>query len=115
MNFACRVARFLLTMFNTKLVLGIPLEEHVNSCLQCQAESARDRRLQRSLVSLPADAEVAPINLAKTVEARIDGYLPAPPSPGLRRVGRVAAGVGAAVAAAGAVVVVRWLRTRATA
>ncbi len=115
MSIACRAVRFQLPMVDEETQLGGPLAAHLDSCLVCQAESVRYRRLQRSLAKLASDTESAPADLARAVEARLDGSLVPPADPVYGRAARVAAGVGAAVAAAGTVVVVRWLRTRAVA
>ena len=89
------------------------LRGHLDGCLACQAEAVRYRKLSRALASLGPEWQEAPTWLPERVEAAIDGgdvsILKSP----VFHAGRVAAAAGAAVAAAGTVVVVRWLRARA--
>ncbi len=116
MNVACRATRVALSVADDSGSMPARLESHLGSCLACQAEAARYRKLRRALAGLANEIVDAPAALPAMVEARLDldgvDEIAARPSP---RVGRVAAAAGAAVAAAGTVVVVRWLRTRAAA
>ena len=114
MSLPCRIARAQMVTGDMSRVAG-PLRRHVGACLGCQAESVRYRRLSRALASLATEIVVAPPGLVGGIQARIavDSTVPRPT--GGARPARVAAAAGAAVAAAGTVAVVRWLRTRAAA
>ena len=114
MTMTCKAVRVQLPSIDDPEVLTGPLAAHIGSCLRCQAEVARYRRLHRSLGSLAEHVEVAPNGLVADVESRLsDGDAVVDVSP--QRVTRVAAAAGAVVAAAGTVAMVRWMRARSAA
>jgi hypothetical protein len=88
------------------LVDGVELGEtaraHVQRCLRCQADVARDRRLHRLLAGLRHDAVVPPAGLLAEVFAVLDTVSsgPYPPVRDRRRVaylGTIAAATAAGV------------------
>ena len=114
MKAACLVVR---SVAPTTDVAGLSprLENHVATCLSCQAEMARYGKLRRWLSSLADVVEPAPVPLVAVVEHAIaSGDVPtqgehAAPS-------RIAAAAGAVVAAAaGAAAVALWRHSRAVA
>lgn len=115
MNITCKAVRLQLPVIDHETALVEPLATHLGTCLVCQAEAARYRRLLRSLAGLSRELDRVPVGLAAAVEARLDGVRGAPADRVTGRAAKVAAAAGAAVAAAGTVVVVRWLRGRAAA
>jgi len=110
MSATCRMARLRMPMMDGVDSLPGPFSRHVSSCLPCQAEQARYRRIRRGLADLASDRIDAPPTLATGVDAAMTAL---GAHHHRHRAGRVAAAAGAAVAAAGTVVVVRWLRARA--
>ena len=89
------------------------LRDHVGSCLRCQAEVIRYRRLGRQLAGLKRLIETAPQGLVPAVSSRLgSGTAPATSGP---RVPKAAAAAGALVAAAGTVAMVRWMRAKSAA
>ncbi len=114
MSFTCRAVRLQLPAMNDPSHFEGPLAGHVSTCLRCQAEVSRYRKLSRSLGILADEVVVAPATLTAAVEERIaEGG--ASRAEVLGRASRVAAAAGAVVAAAGTVVMVRWIRTRSAA
>lgn len=81
--------------------------EHAATCLRCQAEAAKYRRLRRSLATLAGVVELAPPGLAGLVNQAVTGEPEAGSTVG--RLAGVAAAGAAAVVAAGTVVVLRRL------
>jgi anti-sigma factor RsiW len=114
MTLTCRAVRFQLPSLDDPDHLTASLAAHMESCLACQAEAARYRRLQRSLGGLATRVQSAPVGLVANVEARLDGVEPEPMT-APARAARVAAAAGAVVAAAGTVAMVRWMRARSAA
>lgn len=98
-------------------VAGLPvaLRTHVESCLRCQVEVTRYRKLARHLAALADVLVPAPPALVPAVMELIGASDPAMGDDIGSRVGRAAAAAGALVAAAGTVAVVRWLRTHSAA
>ena len=82
--------------------------EHAVTCLRCQAEAAKYRRLRRSLAALAGVVEPAPLGLSGSVNEALKGGSGAESTIG--RLTGVAAAGAAAVVAAGTVVVLRRLR-----
>ena len=114
MSFTCRAVRLQLPSMDDPSHFEGPLAGHISTCLRCQAEISRYRRLHKSLGILADEVVVAPPGLAVAVDARISGGPVAlTEQPG--RAHRVAAAAGAVVAAAGTVAMVRWMRTRSAA
>ena len=114
MTMTCKAVRVQLPSLDDPELPTGPLAAHVGSCLRCQAEVARYRRLHRSLGRLAEHVEVAPDGLVADVESRLsDGDAVVDVSS--PSVPRVAAAAGAVVAAAGTVAMVRWMRTRSAA
>lgn len=114
MSLTCRLVRLQLPSVDEPEDLDGPLAGHVGSCLRCQAEVSRYRRLHRSLGILSDEVVVAPDGFRAGVEARLAGGEPGWASAPVRAA-RVAAAAGAVVAAAGTVAMVRWMRTRSAA
>ncbi len=90
------------------------LGRHATTCLRCQAETARYRKLHRSLEALGQVTEAAPDSLLAGVEHAIGSPPRAVPRGEDRFAGRLAgivATAGAvAAAAAGTAAVVAWRR-----
>jgi hypothetical protein len=90
------------------------LGRHATSCLRCQAETARYRKLHRSLEALGHVTEPAPPSVLARVHHAIAEPRPEEPKPRgplTGRVAGVAATTGAVVAAAaGTAAVVAWRR-----
>ena len=88
---------------------GLPaaLAQHAGSCLRCQAEVARYRRLRRELGSLAATTESAPSSILPAVEEAI--WNEATGSANHRHT-RFVATIAGATAAAGVVAVAMWRR-----
>lgn len=91
-----------------------PLAHHASSCLRCQAEVIRYRRLRRELVALADRVNSAPptllTNVAHAVQGESAHQVPPP-----RRTRVVAQIAGATAAAASLAAVAMWRRTRAAA
>ncbi len=84
------------------------------SCLRCQAELARRRRLLRELRTLRDVPELAPAYVAAAVDRRTRTPQVVAAAGGLRGlVPRLAAGGAVAATAAGAAAVVVWRRSHA--
>lgn len=113
-SWSCRAVRVLMPSLDQADTLRGPLAAHLGTCLECQAERARYRRLRRSLAGLPERVEEAPAGLVAAIEAQLST---AGPDTALAagRATRVAATAGAVVAAAGTVAMVRWMRARSAA
>jgi hypothetical protein len=94
--------------------LPAALRAHVGSCLRCQTELVRYRKISRHLASLAPEVVPAPPGLRGAVIDRI-GPAGAEENAAATKVGRAAAAAGALVAAAGTVAVVRWIRTHSAA
>jgi hypothetical protein len=91
-----------------------PLATHIASCLRCQADQARYRRLRRELSRLAQRSDVAPVSVVPSVEHAISVRLALAARP--RHNARLAATIaGATAAAASTVVFAVWRRTRAAA
>jgi hypothetical protein len=111
MSVTCRLVALRLPAGSGTEGLGRALEAHASSCLTCQAEAARYRRLRRSLAALGQRREPAPPGFVDRVLAALDGDLGAAPPE--RRRGRVASTAGAlAATAAGVAALAWWRRTR---
>ena len=116
MKLMCRAVNMTLASLDADTELVEPLASHLESCLRCQAEAARYRSLQRSLVGLSNQIETAPAGFAADVETQItkSGGTVSLRTP--VRFGRLVGAAGAvAAAAAGTVAMVRWMRTRSAA
>ncbi len=87
---------------------------HASSCLRCQAEAARRRRLIRELRALRDIVETAPEGLVPTVEFGIE-RAPERTGPVQAAVLRLATAGAVAATAAGAAVLVVWRRTHSAA
>lgn len=114
MTLVCRVVRLTAPSEGAPVdgVVRSRLGRHRSSCLRCQAETARYRRLRRSLAELEKITVAAPPSLEHAVAGSLDDRKPVRP---VRRRGRVAAGLaatGTLVATAGTVAVVLWRRGR---
>ena len=111
-NLKCRATRRLVpeTLDPDRLPAG--LAQHAASCLRCQAEMARYRRLRRELGALAAQTQPAPATIAPRVEEAIWGG----DTEGRagRHANRVVATL-AGAAAASVVAVAMWRRTRVAA
>lgn len=93
--------------------LPIALAHHSATCLRCQAEVARHRKLKRELGALASDRKVAPARVLPTVEGAI---LVTPQAAPAKATTKVAATVAGATAAAASVVAVAlWRRSRVVA
>lgn len=91
-----------------------PLATHAATCLRCQADLARYRRLRRELGRLTQRIDPAPVPIAARVERAI--WAQPPPATRPRRSARLAATIAAtSAAAAGTAVFSLWRRTRAMA
>lgn len=89
-------------------------DRHVRRCLTCQAETARERGLVRSLAELRSTTELAPPSLVRAVDAGIRQSAPSvrriPRASGWRRPRMVAASAASALAIGVAVAATRRLR-----
>ncbi|MCP3976605.1 MAG: hypothetical protein GY720_19135 [bacterium] len=95
-------------------ILPGPLAHHAATCLRCQAEVARFRRLRRELSSLADHIEPAPSTLVERVEQAI--WADAAPIGAQHHGAKVVATIAGATAAAASVVAVAlWRRARAAA
>ena len=99
--------------------LPLGLESHAASCLRCQAEKARDRRLRRALSELALQTVSAPIGLVASVEraiaARRDAAIATSPSRRdvpTRRFASPGTIAGMAAFAAGGAAVAAWRLTK---
>jgi hypothetical protein len=112
MTVACRLVEERLPSAEGRLPAR--LAGHAARCLKCQAEIGRYRRLHRALADLGRDMTPAPPDLAQAVADRLGeaAHHPASPATQLRS---AATAAGAMAAAAGTVIVVRWMRTRSAA
>ena len=87
------------------------LTRHVATCLSCQAETARYRKLNRALGALASEVEPAPAGMVGAVLRVLERETPAKPAN--VRPDRIAAAAGAVAAtAAGLVAVALWRRVR---
>jgi len=93
--------------------LPVSLADHGASCLRCQAEVARYRKLRRELGHLAEDAIAAPERVAAAVELAVAAMPQTEPAKPTAKV--VATAAGAAAAAASVVAVALWRRSRAVA
>ena len=114
MTLTCRAVRLQLPAVDDSDQLTGRMAAHLSSCLACQAEAARYRRLHRSLGGLAERVEPAPAHLVSAVESRL-AEVAVSPATVPAKTARVAAAAGAVVAAAGTVVMVRWMRARSAA
>jgi hypothetical protein len=106
----CLLVRVILPGMDRVDWQGGRLGRHAATCLRCQAETARYRKLQRGLGALREATEPAPDTLAPRVEHGIGVVYEEPPRVHAR-VAAAAATAGAVVAAAaGAAAVVAWRR-----
>ncbi len=111
-NLLCRTARRLGPEIANPSRLPAVVASHVRSCLRCQADAVRYRRLRRELGSLADRIEAAPPFLLTGVEQAISAQLAS--SAGSRQHAHLAATIaGTAAAAASAVAVAMWRRARA--
>ena len=93
--------------------LPIALADHSATCLRCQAEVARHRRLKRELGALASESQAAPASVLPAVEEAI---LLTPQGELANATTKVVATVaGATAAAASVVAVVLWRRGRVVA
>ncbi len=114
MNAKCTIVRMRLPGVDSVDELGERLATHIETCLRCQAESARYRTLRRQLGALAGENLTAPETLVPSVVAQFS------PSEvdesGERRIGlrraavAVSAAAGAAVAATAGTIIVVGLR-----
>lgn len=108
MNATCRLVARRLPLLGG----GAPggrLDGHVGTCLTCQAEAARYRKLAKTLAAMTLEVTTAPEGLLESVDHAIDGADVAETKARPGWLGRVAAASGA-VAAAGVVAVALWRR-----
>ena len=86
------------------------LDNHVGSCLSCQAEVARYGKLRRQLATMADLVIAAPEPLAAAVATAIaSGAMPPESASAMTHTARVVAAAGAAAAAAaGAAAVIAW-------
>lgn len=108
MNATCRLVARRLPL-ETDTAPGGGFETHVRTCLTCQAEAARYRKLARALAALALEPTRAPAGLVESVAVAIDRTGAADVERRQGWLGRVAAG--AAVAAAGVVALALWRRS----
>ncbi len=113
MKTSCRVVRSIAPSTDVAGLSKI-LENHVGSCLSCQAEMARYGKLRRQLASLADVVVDAPSPLIAAVEEAIASEQDPISAPSDNaHPARVAAAAGAVVAAAaGAVAVAVWRHSR---
>ncbi len=109
MNATCRLVARRLSLQGGD-TLGGALDGHVATCLTCQAEAARYRKLAKALAALTVDLVAAPEGFAASVDLAIDRADVATVQRVQGRLGKVAAATGA-VAAAGVVAVALWRRS----
>ena len=114
MTLTCKAVQVRLPSIDDQAYMAGPLAAHRGSCLACQAEAARYRRLYRSLVALSESVQSAPSGLAAAVDARLARVTSAA-AVASARAARIAATAGAVVAAAGTLVMVRWMKARSAA
>ena len=121
MKVLCAVVGHQLATLEAGDVLGLRLEDHVASCLRCQAVKVRDRRLRRALAGLATQTITAPPGLRAAVEAMArsvgtrpytvapaGGALEAPRQLWPGRIGSPGALVGVAAVAAGGAALAAW-------
>jgi hypothetical protein len=111
-NLKCRAVKGLGPDLVVASRLPAPLAHHASSCLRCQAEVARYRRLRRELGAL-SELERAPHTLLGRVEQNV--WAEAAEAAGNGRSARVAATVAGATAAASVMAVAMWRRARTVA
>jgi anti-sigma factor RsiW len=119
MNVMCSVARTRMPDLESGRQLSGRLGRHTETCLRCQAETARYRSLQRRLRHLASEIGVAPEGIVEAVISEIG----APPADvevvsrrsRLRTVATMVAASAAMVATAGTVAAVGWWRFRVAA
>jgi len=98
------VAPLLAGVVDGSTVLDVRSSGHVSSCLRCQAELARYRRLLRGLRQLRDEPVAMPADLLASVYARLDESNAG--APWARRVAYAGALAATAAGAAGAIVLV---------
>jgi anti-sigma factor RsiW len=108
----CRTVKGLGPAAGRAAAIRGPLATHASSCLRCQADLARYRRLRRELSGLAQRIESSPVPMAPRVERAIWAQPALITRP--RRAARLAVAIAAATAAAaGTAVFSLWRRTRA--
>jgi len=113
-NLKCRAVKSLGPNLVEASLVPIALSHHASTCLRCQAEVARFRRLQRGLSGLVDQIEPAPSSLVDRVEHAI--WADTTATGAQHHAARVAATIAGATAAAASVVAVAlWRRARAAA
>jgi len=108
----CRTVKGLGPAAGKSVVIRGPLATHASSCLRCQADLARYRRLRRELGRLAQYIEQSPVLMAPRVESAI-GAQPALVTRRRHAARLVAAIAAATAAAAGTAAFSLWRRTRA--
>jgi anti-sigma factor RsiW len=119
MNVTCSIARMRMPDLDSDRQLSGRLGRHTQTCLRCQAETARYRSLQRRLRHLSSEIVVAPEGIPEAVIREIG----APPvaveaaasRSRIRTVVTMAAASAAMAATAGTVAAVGWWRFRVVA
>ena len=112
-SFKCKAVRSLGPDMADSARLPVALVDHSGSCLRCQAEAARYRRLRRELGALGEDSSSAPERLSVGVDLAVARI---PQTESTKTIAKVVATVAGATAAAASVVAVAvWRRSRAVA
>ncbi len=113
-NLKCKAIKSLGRNLAEASILPSSLADHASTCLRCQAEVARFRRLQRELGALAEQTEPAPRTLFDRVDHAI--RTEAVPTGSQHQGSKVAATIAGATAAAASVVAVAlWRRARTAA
>lgn len=111
MRASCVATRIGLTFVDPGASLPTPLEGHLATCLRCQAERARQRRLERELAGLRHRVIPAPVTVGASRVVVVDDDLR---EPAQRRLGHGAIGAlaGVAAVAAGGAAYAAWRMVR---
>lgn len=113
-NLKCKAVKSLGPNLAEASILPAALAHHASTCLRCQAEVARFRRLRRELSSLADHVEPGPRNLVERVEQAV--WADAVPAGAQHQAAKVVATIAGATAAAASVVAVAlWRRARTAA
>ncbi len=110
MSIHCAVMRLTLPRMDRIEWQESRLGRHAATCLRCQAETARYRKLHRGLGELAEVTEPAPVSLVAEVEKAIGGEIGEPARVRARVAGAVAAAGAVTAAVAGAAAVIAWRR-----
>lgn len=92
--------------------LPATLWDHVSTCLRCQAQVVRSRKLRRELAALASEVDPAPASVLLVVEGAI---CMEPRHDVAKRSAKLVATVAGATAAAASLAVAWWRRSRAIA